>query len=84
MTGGWDANGDALATAELYDPKTGTFSQTGSMATPRQNAFATLLSDGRVLIIGGWNCSPSSACRHLSSAELYDPKTGTFSPTGSM
>ena len=84
VAGGYDANDAALASAELYDPKTGTFSPTGSMATARGRHTATLLSDGRVLIAGGGPASWTGAGAYLASAELYDPKTGTFSPTGSM
>jgi len=55
------------------------FSPTGSMTAARDTHTATLLSDGRVLIAGGY-----AGLTYLASAELYDPKTGTFSPTGSM
>ena len=85
IAGGEDSSG-ILASAELYDPKTGTFSPTGSMTAARVGDTATALSDGAVLIAGGLStaeCTPSS-CKPLASAELYDPKTGAFSPTGSM
>jgi hypothetical protein len=75
-----------LASAELYDPRMGTFSPTGSMATSRIGHTATPLPDGRVLIAGGTGVRVGSSIQGgmLSSAELYDPKTGRFSPTGSM
>lgn len=69
---------DAERSAELYDPKAGKFTATGSMADPRVGGSATLLRDGRVLVAGGMFNGP------YASAELYDPKTGIFSPTGSM
>ena len=70
--------------AELYDPATGTFSPTGSLAEVRGGKTATLLPDGRVLIAGGYNCADAGQDGLWASAELYDPATGTFSPTGSM
>jgi hypothetical protein len=86
IAGGADTSG-GLASAELYDPKTGTFSTTGSMAEPREEHTATRLSDGRVLVAGGASFDRTDrplGNGPLASAELYDPKTGTFSSTGSM
>lgn len=65
---------DRLATAELYDPGTGTWTAAGSMNEPRAFVTALLLRDGRVLVVGGFD--------HIASAELYDPVSGTWTPTG--
>jgi lysophospholipase L1-like esterase len=92
LTGGSRAGGSSSAEthttttmAELYDPEHGTWSPTGTMATPRVLHTATLLESGEeagdVLITGGED-SPNHS---VASAELYDPSTGLWSPTaGSM
>ncbi len=84
VIGGLDFADLALASATLYDPTAGTFGPTGSMGTARAFFTATLLPDGRVLVAGGGPPQWSHPGPDLASAELYDPKTGTFSPTGSM
>src|SRR5690349_10154949 len=61
----------------------GTFIKTGDLNVPRVGHTATLLNDGRVLIAGGRSMT-KGVVTPLSSAELYDPASGTFSLTGNM
>ena len=85
------AGGDDDVTAELYDPATGTWTLTGSLATGSlatvqayYNFTATLLPNGKVLVAGGNSSDPDTYPSFVASAELYDPATGTWTPTGSM
>jgi N-acetylneuraminic acid mutarotase len=57
------------------------FAATGNLTTPRYNHTATLLADGRVLAAGG---AYEGFDTDLSSAELYDPASGTWSSTGGL
>lgn len=59
--------------AEIYDPKTDAYTATGSMIVGRARHSATLLADGRVLIVGG---------QREVDAEIYDPSTGEFTSAG--
>jgi hypothetical protein len=82
IAGGEGDGFQPLASAELYDPSTGMFTPTGSMTTVRTNHTATLLSNGKVLIAGGTDSLKTY--EPLTSAELYDPSTGMFTPSGNM
>lgn len=70
IAGGLDRDDQPIARAELYDPRTETFSPTGSLRTPGYIVSAVSLPDGRVLVVSD------------GMMEAYDPVTGTFSTLG--
>jgi hypothetical protein len=78
VAGGYSTSG-YLASAELYDPGSGTWTATGSLNAARVDHTASLLPNGKVLVAGGVNTSVVFA-----SAELYDPGSGTWATTGSL
>ena len=84
MGGALTSTSDPVATAEVYDPATGIFTLTHAMATAREQHTATLLADGRVLIVGGTTSTGTGDLQPTATAEVYDPSTGSFSVTGSM
>jgi hypothetical protein len=73
--------------AELFDPRTRTWAATGDMVESRSSFASAMLADGRVLVVGGTaddaeylNGMPVS----LTSAEVYDPRSGTWTAVASM
>jgi hypothetical protein len=65
-----------LTAAEVYDPSTGTFTATSEMIHGRECTKAHALSNGKVLLSGGWDFD------HVPDAELYDPTAGSFAKAG--
>jgi hypothetical protein len=82
VVGGSSASSSNTNTAELYDPATEIWSIAGTLSLPRYLHTATLLADGKVLVAGG--CLDPDCDIPLRSAELYDPKIGAWSVTGSL
>ncbi|HEX4513895.1 MAG TPA: kelch repeat-containing protein, partial [Polyangiaceae bacterium] len=87
VAGGVDSttttNGLSTAAADIYDPSTNSWTATQSLATARHQHTATLLSDGTVLVTGG-STKTSGGTTILSSAEVFDPTSGTWSAGTSL
>lgn len=72
---------DAIHSAEIFIPGSSNFVPiSGSMVHPRSGHCASTLPDGRVLIVGGDDANSNL----LTSAEVFDPVTQTFTPTGNL
>lgn len=82
LLAGGRSGDEVLRSAEIYQPSTGKMIPAGEMQAPRHKHAAVLLSDGRVLLLGG--ADERDWRGRLSSAEIYDPKTGAFTLAGQM
>jgi hypothetical protein len=82
VAGGFSvADGHGLATAELWDPATRTFSPAGTMSRARSGHAAALLDDGRVLIVGG---DLRREDGDQLPVDVWDPAIGGFDSVGTM
>ena len=89
VVGGVSSNGPSaeLDSAEIYDPVTRIFAATGTLNTACNRHTATLLRDGRVLLIGGFKDVTRGGIRRgstLTRAELYDPRQAIWSVTADL
>ncbi len=75
-----DTTKTALASAEIYDPRDDTWHTTAPMDAPRAGHAATLLADGRVLVVGGRGYATGAD----TAADVYDPTTDRWQQTGPM
>ncbi len=82
FVGGTGVEWSILDTSEIYDPSDNTFSLL-KMNEPRQSPVVERLSDGRVLVCGGWSVGEGGE-KILSSCEIFDPKTLSFEKGPSM
>ena len=76
IVGGHESASLKLASAEIYDPASQTWSSAGNMSDKRgEGLSATLLSDGRVLVFGETD---------EPTAEIYDPATNQWTLVGEL
>jgi hypothetical protein len=80
IAGGFSGRENAAASAELYEPRSASYTPLPAMITPRHSHTATVLPSGKVLLVGGYEAGNATA----SSAELFDPVTNRFEATGSL
>src|ERR1035437_4234082 len=83
IVGGRGSSGP-ISNAEILDVRTGEFESIPSMSFPRDQATATDIGDGRILVAGGWISRASGVNTPTDSAEVFDTKTRTWSPATPM
>jgi len=83
VVGGTNSDGISFSSPKIWDPKTGTWIDSGLMATARSSPASALLNDGRVIVIGGeYRNDPTDT--YLATAEVFSPTTGKFAKTGTL
>ena len=84
VVGGIDNNRRELASAEIWNPRSGTWRSAGRLHDARWHHAAVVLDDGRVLVVGGLRSSRAVGAEALASAEIWDPKAERWSTTGEL
>jgi hypothetical protein len=82
IVGGFDGSDRNLATCEIYNPNTGSWTVTGSLNIPRAYPMLVKLSNGHVLSMCGGTHFGSGAA--TGAVEEYDPTTGNWTIVGQI
>ena len=84
VTGGLNSVGRGIAGAEIYSPVTNSWAPAAPMREARYHHTATVLPNRKVLVAGGHQLTGDGSTVALSSAELYDPATNSWSAAPRM
>jgi hypothetical protein len=84
VAGGSNDTSGFLNSSEVFNPATRKWTLEGNLSIARFDHGAVLLNNGKVLVAGGLDPNACCGAPPLSSAELFDPATGQWTPTGSM
>ncbi|AKF86252.1 hypothetical protein MFUL124B02_23995 [Myxococcus fulvus 124B02] len=79
IAGGYSSSNANLASVDIYDPASRTWSLAAPMLTGRSEHPSVLLQDGRVLVAGGYTAAGAT-----NTAEVYNPSTNTWASAGSI
>lgn len=87
--GGQEDNAHGLSSAEIYDPVANIWAPIAPMATGRYAHTATLLVNGKVLVVGGYVTTFNETTQEpyvdaTNFCELYDPVAGTWSNAAAL
>ncbi len=77
------SSGNVTTSAEIFDPRSGKWSQAASLPKPLYVQSAALMPDGRVLVAGGWWSTSNSDPSH-GNVQIYDPVANNWTMTGSL
>jgi uncharacterized repeat protein (TIGR01451 family) len=84
VSGGGSATANANDSTVINAATGPTWVNSGSMSAGRAEDTATLLTNGKVLVVGGATGGSANGVTTLNTADLYDPASGTFTATGAM
>ncbi|GAA1704233.1 hypothetical protein GCM10009745_59680 [Kribbella yunnanensis] len=74
----------AVRSVEIFTPSTGLWETTDAMTDPRFGQIAVPLLDDRILMVGGGVVIGPGSYGAQAMCELYDPRTGKWTPTGNL